>query len=71
MSDKYVKNQTRPVTRFGSTFWDGVEYELEVLDVADLDEFVSADALPIQPSAGFREQLSGYLKGLIRSRFAH
>jgi len=72
MSEKYFKSQTTAVTtRFGSSFWDGVECELEVLDAADFEDFLAAEALPIQPSEGFREQLSGYLKGLIRSRFAH
>ncbi|MCP4005642.1 MAG: hypothetical protein GY725_15740 [bacterium] len=58
-------------TRYASSFWDGVEVEVEALDVSDFQEFLESDALPIEPHEGFRKQLSGYLKGLVRARFSH
>lgn len=54
-----------------SAFWDEIECEIEALDVRDFEEFLEADALPIDPDPAFRKRLSGHLKQLVRSRFAH
>lgn len=57
--------------RYGQTFWDGVEHELESFDASDFAEFVSAGRLPIEPRAGFRESLLAYLGVAVRSRFSN
>ncbi len=57
--------------RFGSRFWDAVEYEIEVLDAADFDLFLVADRLPIEPRAGFADALRQSLSRLCRARFSN
>ncbi len=51
-------------------FWDGVERELETLDVFDLVEFLAAGELPIDPAPGFRRALETRLRSHFRARFA-
>lgn len=54
-----------------SEFWDGVEVEIEVLDLADFLEFLDAGDLDFDGSPGFRSALRTRLRGLVRRRFAH
>ncbi len=51
-------------------FWDGVEREIETLDVFDLIEFLGAGELPIDPAPGFRRALEARLRSRFRARFA-
>ncbi len=57
--------------RYGQTFWDGVERELESYDASDFALFVAAGQLPIEPRAGFREALLAHLGVAVRARFSN
>lgn len=57
--------------RYGRTFWDGVERELEAFDAADFAEFVAAGRLRIEPRPGFREALLAHLGLAVRARFSN
>ena len=57
--------------RYGASFWDAVEYEIESFDLADYALFVSAGSLPIEPRPGFREALLAHLRAAARARFSN
>ena len=57
--------------RFGTRFWDAVEYEIEVLDEADFAFFLAADRLSIEPRAVFADALGRSLSRLCRARFSN
>jgi hypothetical protein len=57
--------------RHGATFWDGVEHEIEALDVADFALFMRADGLSMEPRPGFARSLSGRLASLVRARWSN
>jgi hypothetical protein len=57
--------------RFGASFWDGVEREVEALDLADFALFLDADLLAIQPRSGFEGALAAHLSGLFRTRWSN
>jgi hypothetical protein len=57
--------------RRGATFWDGVEREIEALDVADFALFMGADRLPFEPRPAFAHALSDCLASLVRSRWSN
>jgi hypothetical protein len=57
--------------RFGASFWDAVEREVEALDVADFALFLSADQLALEPRAGFEGALSARLSALFRTRWSN
>jgi hypothetical protein len=58
-------------SRFGASFWDGVECEIEALDFADLALFLRADELAIEPRPGFEGALATHLSGLFRTRWSN
>ncbi|MEE8557755.1 MAG: hypothetical protein V3T14_07705 [Myxococcota bacterium] len=49
-------------------FWDDVESEIEALDFQDFEEFLTADALPIEARPGFYEELREELRPLVARR---
>ncbi len=49
-------------------FWDDVESEIEALDFQDFEEFLNADALPIEARPGFYEELREELRPLVTRR---
>jgi hypothetical protein len=57
--------------RFGTTFWDGVESEVEALDFADFALFLRADQLAIEPRPAFARALSGHLASVFRARWSN
>ena len=57
--------------RFGASFWDGVESEIEALDPADFALFVGADRLAIEPRRGFERNLETQLRALVRRRWSN
>ncbi|HTO09366.1 MAG TPA: hypothetical protein VMR86_20100 [Myxococcota bacterium] len=57
--------------RFGASFWDGVEREVEALDLADFGLFLGADRLALEPRPGFEDALSAHLSGLFRTRWSN
>ena len=57
--------------RFGASFWDGVEREMEALDIADFALFLGAHELAIEPRQGFEQALSAHLSGLFRTRWSN
>jgi len=57
--------------RFGASFWDGVEREVEALDEADFALFLGADGSSIEPRAGFEGALAAHLSGLFRTRWSN
>jgi hypothetical protein len=57
--------------RHGATFWDGVECEIEALDVDDFALFMGADQLAIEPRPAFARALSGHLASLCRARWSN
>ncbi|MFQ5698299.1 MAG: hypothetical protein ACE5IL_08450 [Myxococcota bacterium] len=56
--------------RFGGSFWDDVEIEIEALDWRDFVEFLSSDRGPFEARPAFREGLRRRLAGLIRRRWS-
>jgi hypothetical protein len=58
-------------SRYGASFWDGVEREIEALDTSDFALFLGADRLGIEPRSGFESALYGHLSGLFRSRWSN
>jgi hypothetical protein len=73
MSESRMAKATGRVirARYGGTFWDGVERELESFDAADFADFVAADRTPIEPRAAFREALLAHLGIGVRARFSN
>jgi hypothetical protein len=57
--------------RFGGTFWDGVESEIEALDAADFALFLGADRLAIEPRPAFARALEGRLAAVCRARWSN
>jgi len=57
--------------RFGRTFWEGVEREIEAFDASDFADFVAAGDLAIEPRPGFRETLLATLGVAARARFSN
>ena len=57
--------------RFGASFWDGVEREVEALDIADFALFLGAHELALEPRAGFEGALATHLSGLFRTRWSN
>lgn len=57
--------------RLGATFWDGVEREIEALDVADFELFLRADTLSIEARPAFARALSGQLASIFRARWSN
>jgi hypothetical protein len=57
--------------RYGRTFWDGVEREIESFDATDFADFVAAGRLPIEPRPAFREALLAHLGLAARARFSN
>ncbi len=49
-------------------FWEDVESEIEALDFQDFEEFLNADALPIEARPGFYEELREELRPLVTRR---
>ena len=49
-------------------FWDDVESEIEVLDIQDFEDFLQADALPLEARPGFYEELREELRPLVARR---
>jgi len=70
-----TKQRTREpghqVTSFSTKFWDGVEREIESLDVLDFELFLGADGLAIEPRPGFADALAGRLQALCRTRWSN
>jgi hypothetical protein len=58
-------------SRFGASFWDGVEREIEALDFADLALFLRADRLPLEPRPGFEGALAAQLAARFRGRWSN
>ncbi len=54
---------------FNPTFWDDVDYEVETLDIDDLEEFEEAGGLPIEPRPEFESDLRARLGSFIESRY--
>ena len=71
------KNQQHAQTRmagsgrFGASFWDGVESEIEALDAADFSLFLGADRLDIEPRRGFEGNLETQLRAIVRRRWSN
>jgi hypothetical protein len=57
--------------RYGASFWDGVECEIEALDAADFELFLAAGSLDIEPRPEFREALLAHLGKAVRARFSN
>jgi hypothetical protein len=57
--------------RYGTTFWDAVECEIEALDPADFALFLGADELAIEPRPAFARSLAGHLASLCRARWSN
>jgi hypothetical protein len=58
-------------SRFGASFWDGVEREIEAFDFADFGLFLRAGELPLESRPGFEGALGGHLAALFRSRWSN
>lgn len=58
-------------TRFGSSFWDAVESEIEALDASDFALFLAADRLPDRARRGAMESIGAALAALCRARFSN
>ena len=57
--------------RYGASFWDSVECEIEAFDAVDYALFVAAGSLPIEPRPEFREALLAHLSRAARTRFSN
>jgi hypothetical protein len=57
--------------RHGAAFWDGVECEIEALDVADYELFLCAGQLRIEPRPSFARALAGHLASVFRARWSN
>jgi hypothetical protein len=57
--------------RFGASFWDGVEREVEALDLADFALFLGAHDLSHEPRPAFEGALAAHLSGLFRTRWSN
>jgi hypothetical protein len=60
-----------PGARFGASFWDAVELEIEALDADDFALFLAADGLPCRAAPGLRQSLGDSLAALCRARFSN
>lgn len=60
-----------PGLRFGASFWDAVECEIEALDADDLELFLAGDRLPCQARSGAIESIGATLAALCRARFSN
>jgi hypothetical protein len=63
--------QTAGSGRFGARFWDGVETEIEALDLNDFALFLGADRLAIEPRPRFERSLDTHLRALVRRRWSN
>ncbi len=57
--------------RFGASFWDAVESEIEAPDASDFALFLAADRLPDQARPGAMESIGAVLAALCRARFSN
>ncbi len=57
--------------RFGTRFWDAVEYEIEALDAGDFALFLAADRFPCEARPGAFESIGARLAVLCRERFSN
>ena len=64
-----AKRTARPLEAPGVAFWEGVEREIEALDVFDLIEFMGAGSLPIESRPGFERDLEARLRAGFRRRY--
>jgi hypothetical protein len=79
MSERKVRQHAQAVLetrmagsgRFGASFWDGVESEIEALDPADFALFLRADRLAIEPRHGFERNLETHLRAVVRRRWSN
>jgi hypothetical protein len=70
MRESEKRKELAPAWVSEPSFWEGVEREVEALDVVDLGEFLAADAAPVTPRPGFFQELRERLRGLVRSRYS-
>ena len=63
-----AKRTAHPLEAPGAAFWEGVEREIEALDVFDLMEFLGAASLPIRPRPAFERDLEARLRADFRRR---
>ena len=73
MDGKQRAQQPRqaPDVRFGTRFWDAVEYEIEALDAGDFALFLAADQLPFAARSGVADALGESLAAICRARFSN
>lgn len=70
MSEKGEKIELAPAWIRDARFWDGVEHEVEELDVHDFAEFLESGEQAIEPRPGFFEGLRERLRAFVRSRYS-
>lgn len=61
----------RSASTLGRGFWDGVEHEIEALDLCDFADFLAADHPCPEPPAARVDALRQGLGRKLRDRFAH